>query len=192
MNNEEAVAAKRRRGRPPGSGIDDSKDLRAVADLLLAEPKLKPTTAMKRVVYGIGDNQLRRLQDKWKVGKDCLLAEARERAREHARQAEARRKAAEQAHLLSLAPSPSLAAGALLPGSATLTLAMMVLPPDSALGIAMEMTKLIQNLPETHPLRIADTIAKLSRRLDPLSALRPVLDLERRLNALDPFRHLWR
>ena len=41
-------------------------------------------------------------------------------------------------------------------------------------------------------MRVLDTITKLGRRLDALSGLSRVLDLEKRLGALDPLRHLRR
>ncbi len=52
-----------RRGRPRGSGLDDRVSLRAIADLLEADPALKPTTAIKRI--GVSDpSTIRRLRDK--------------------------------------------------------------------------------------------------------------------------------
>lgn len=69
-----------RRGRPRGTGIDDVPTLAAVADVLLASPGMRPSTAMKRVVRGLEATQLRRLQEKWKVQGGRFLAEAGERA----------------------------------------------------------------------------------------------------------------
>lgn len=75
----------RRRGRPPGSGKDDAPLLDAVADLLVSDPTLRPTTAIKRVIYtqkstGTRDESLtRRLQGKWRAQADDLLQKARER-----------------------------------------------------------------------------------------------------------------
>jgi hypothetical protein len=77
----------RPRGRPRGTGKDDSLPLTEVADLLVANPLLKPTTAMKRVMQGGKDwgatdeTLLRRWQDKWKHQGEVFLAAARERAR---------------------------------------------------------------------------------------------------------------
>lgn len=52
------------RGRPKGSGIDDSAQLAAIARLIDADPKLKPTTAIKAL--GITDPSIiRRLRDKY-------------------------------------------------------------------------------------------------------------------------------
>lgn len=70
-----------RRGRPRGTGIDDTPTLAEVADILLASPGMRPTTAMKRAVRGVEATQLRRLQEKWRVHGGRLLAEARERGR---------------------------------------------------------------------------------------------------------------
>jgi hypothetical protein len=57
---------KRKRGRPVGSCIDDSPLLARVADILLSDPKLKPTTAIKRVLGSPDPSPIRRLQSKWK------------------------------------------------------------------------------------------------------------------------------
>lgn len=75
------TSQKRRRGRPPGTGKDDRAALRAVADLLIANPALRPSTAMRRAVRNIGDSHLRRLQGKWQRDGACLLAEAAEHVR---------------------------------------------------------------------------------------------------------------
>ena len=73
---------RKRRGRPPGSGADDTATLIAMADLLAAEPDLKPTTAMKRAVRKIGASQLRRLQVKWKKDGAALPAAAQQRRKQ--------------------------------------------------------------------------------------------------------------
>lgn len=76
---------KRGRGRPKGSGINDDREMRQIADMLLENPKLKPTTAMHRILrdsrYEASTDtaRIRRWQDKWKVGKELFLAEASER-----------------------------------------------------------------------------------------------------------------
>lgn len=55
-----------RRGRPRGSGLDDRVQLRRIADLLEADPALKPTTAIKAL--GVTDpSTIRRLRDKLKT-----------------------------------------------------------------------------------------------------------------------------
>jgi hypothetical protein len=79
---------KRSRGRPKGSGKDDSALLSAVADLVLIDA-IKPTTAMKRLIrQGIEkktilDSEraatLRRLQEKWKESPETLKAQAQAR-----------------------------------------------------------------------------------------------------------------
>lgn len=51
------------RGRPKGSGLNDSAQLAAIQKLLAADPALKPTTAIKKV--GVTDpSAVRRLRDK--------------------------------------------------------------------------------------------------------------------------------
>lgn len=76
----------KKRGRPRGTGKNDTPYLAQVAEFMVVDPKLKPTTAMKRVIatrrnWGATDDTLlRRWQDKWKnVGAD-LLSAAKERA----------------------------------------------------------------------------------------------------------------
>lgn len=55
-----------RRGRPRGSGLDDRAQLRRIAQLLEADPNLKPTTAIKAI--GVSDpSTIRRLRDKLKA-----------------------------------------------------------------------------------------------------------------------------
>ena len=73
---------KRSRGRPKGSGKDDSAFLKRVADLLLQNPDMKPTTAIKRVIGVDNPSNIRRLQVKWKANREALLAAARERKAE--------------------------------------------------------------------------------------------------------------
>lgn len=56
-----------RRGRPRGSGLDDRVQLRRIAELIEADPSLKPTTAIKAL--GVSDpSTIRRLRDKLKAG----------------------------------------------------------------------------------------------------------------------------
>ncbi|RQH13604.1 hypothetical protein [Bradyrhizobium sp. RP6] len=78
--------AKRGRGRPKGSGKNDGPILDRVADAIVKDPQLKPTTAMLRIIRGQSGwdateaTLLRRLQGKWKNESEKLLNAARERA----------------------------------------------------------------------------------------------------------------
>jgi hypothetical protein len=78
---------KRGRGRPPGEGKQDKPFLEEVADLLIADSRLKPTSAMKKVLqsrkdWGSTDETIiRRWQVKWKAYGAALLVTARERAK---------------------------------------------------------------------------------------------------------------
>lgn len=55
-----------RRGRPRGSGLDDQSQLRKISELLDADPRLKPTTAIKAI--GVSDpSTIRRLREKLKA-----------------------------------------------------------------------------------------------------------------------------
>ncbi len=57
---------KKTRGRPKGSGLDDSSHLDAIAKLIAEDPDLKPTTAIKKL--GITDpSAVRRLRDKYRT-----------------------------------------------------------------------------------------------------------------------------
>jgi hypothetical protein len=52
------------RGRPKGTGLDDAGPLAAIADMIAANPGMKPTTAIKAL--GITDpSTVRRLRDKY-------------------------------------------------------------------------------------------------------------------------------
>lgn len=76
------------RGRPRGTGKNDVPYLSQVADLLVANPKLTATAAMKKVIakhlpseWNASDSTLiRRWQIKWKVKGIQFMNEARERA----------------------------------------------------------------------------------------------------------------
>jgi hypothetical protein len=77
---------KRLRGRPRGSGKDDSRHLAKVAEVLVKEPSLKPTAAMTRVMRSCGDWKaasekalIRRWQQKWSNNKESFLLAARKR-----------------------------------------------------------------------------------------------------------------
>lgn len=71
---------KKRRGRPTGSTLKgDLKLLHKMADLILKEPSLTPTTAIKRVVADWTETIVHRLRGKWKKQRETLLAAARER-----------------------------------------------------------------------------------------------------------------
>ena len=72
-------STKRNRGRPRGTGLDDSPMLKKMADLLAADPKLKPTRAIKRVLEQPGETNVRRLQGKWKDDGARYLADAQAR-----------------------------------------------------------------------------------------------------------------
>ena len=69
-----------RYGRPKGSGLDDHKQLESIAALLAANPKLKPTTAIRSL--GVSDpSAIRRLRDKFRIQQAKLMADARRSAR---------------------------------------------------------------------------------------------------------------
>lgn len=68
---------KRGRGRPRGPVKDDSGTLKLVARLMVREPKLKATTAMRRVLTAPSDAVVRRLQIRWKNEGPAFLEEAK-------------------------------------------------------------------------------------------------------------------
>jgi hypothetical protein len=64
------------RGRPTGSGKNDSDLLAQLADLLIARRGMKPATALKQLRRGISDTDLHRLGRKWRVDHEVLLQRA--------------------------------------------------------------------------------------------------------------------
>ncbi len=69
-----------RYGRPKGSGLDDRQQLETLAALLAANPKLKPTTAIRSL--GVEDpSAIRRLRDKFRLEQAKLMADARRATR---------------------------------------------------------------------------------------------------------------
>ena len=69
-----------RYGRPKGSGLNDRQQLETIAALLAADPKLKPTTAIRSL--GVNDpSTIRRLRDKFRLEQARLMASARRSAR---------------------------------------------------------------------------------------------------------------
>jgi hypothetical protein len=74
--------AKTSRGRPKGTGLNDTAHLRAIAGLLAAQPDLKPTTAIKKL--GIDDpSVIRRLRDKYHASETELIGELKAGALEN-------------------------------------------------------------------------------------------------------------
>src|SRR5689334_19459777 len=76
---DDDVPVKPVRGRPRGTGKPDDGALRAIADLLVADVTLSPTTAIKRTVGSQNPSTTRRLQVKWKARGSAFLREARRR-----------------------------------------------------------------------------------------------------------------
>lgn len=70
---------KRSRGRPRGTGLDDTRTMSRVADMLVANSSLKPTTAIKSALDNPTETAVRRLQGKWKDHGNRYLADARAR-----------------------------------------------------------------------------------------------------------------
>ena len=69
MSQEKSV-----RGRPKGSGLVDGFHLKAIAELISADPRLRPTTAIRNL--GITDpSAVRRLRDKFKSMQMDLIGE---------------------------------------------------------------------------------------------------------------------
>jgi len=60
------LEAKSRRGRPKGTGIDDSDRIARLAEMIRNNPALKPTTAIRSMGF-TDPSVIRRLRDKYKV-----------------------------------------------------------------------------------------------------------------------------
>ena len=86
------MTEKRKRGRPRGPSKDDQLLLAKIADDLVADPSLKPTTAMRRRTKGILPCPVRRLQGRWKDSGEQYLAAA------HARRKAATERAQERSY----------------------------------------------------------------------------------------------
>lgn len=68
----------KKRGRPKGTCKDDGEKLAAIAEALVREPSMKPTTAIKRCGY-TNEADIRRLQYKWSQEGANYLAAAKSR-----------------------------------------------------------------------------------------------------------------
>jgi hypothetical protein len=71
-NTSEPAQAKR--GRPPGTGKNDTDRLRKIAELMAADPALKPTTAIK-LIGETDPSAIRRLRDKFHEAQPALMAD---------------------------------------------------------------------------------------------------------------------
>lgn len=105
------ASATARQGRPKGSGIDDSQQLARIAALLAADPKLKPTTAIRSL--GIEDPSLiRRLRDKYRAKRTVLETSARQKATTNPKP-----KAASNGVENSMTPATAVTSSRLTPGT---------------------------------------------------------------------------
>lgn len=69
------------RGRPKGTGIDDEVLLREIARLSLADPELRPTTAIKQLGHS-NPSTIRRVRDKFKVRGEQIMLSLKRQASE--------------------------------------------------------------------------------------------------------------
>ena len=80
------TTVKRLRGRPRGTGKNDTRQLEQVAEFMISNLSLKPTTAMKQVIASrkswdaSDETLLRRWQEKWKMQGAKFLTQARQQA----------------------------------------------------------------------------------------------------------------
>ncbi|TPI83484.1 hypothetical protein [Mesorhizobium sp. B2-8-9] len=81
------MTEKRGRGRPEGTGKKDGPFLADMADLMIRTPKMRKTTAIRRVMAARSDWEaaspeamVHRLQEKWKAEGEAHLAAAHKRA----------------------------------------------------------------------------------------------------------------
>lgn len=79
------TSSKKAIGRPKGSEKDDNAVLAAIADRIVSNPALRPTTAMRQLRRKATDAEIRRWQSKWKDRGETLLADASARAEARAR-----------------------------------------------------------------------------------------------------------
>jgi len=118
--------ASARYGRPKGTGLDDRQRLASIAAALVANPKLKTTTAIRSL--GFDDpSTIRRLRDKFNLDQGRLMAEARRASR-----AKAPAPQQEYAKVVALQPTPALPLGSTQKSSPFQSRSMV---PQSALFI---------------------------------------------------------
>ncbi|SES21737.1 hypothetical protein [Sphingobium sp. YR768] len=103
------------KGRPKGSEKNDDAALSAVADMIVINAGLRPTTAMRCFNKKATPSELRRWQAKWKERKEGYLADARLRVETKAREEVERRTASAQSsrparigHLAMLLDTPAM------------------------------------------------------------------------------------
>jgi len=187
------TSPKRPCGRPRGSEINDTPALAQIADLLVREATLKPTTAMKRVMrarkdWGATDaTLLRRWQGKWSQRGAALLAAARERARP-------------KPAVSSPSPSPFLSPMATIASAIKaavgIDLAKIGTVAQFAKGIAAlespTIKLLADHINQLESLPIMQTFAVHRRLLDTLApALRINEEHQRARNTLAEQQHAW-
>lgn len=91
------------RGRPKGSGIDDQRSLRSIAELIEQKPGIRPTTAIRQL--GVNDpSEIRRLRDKYRAVSAELMAEIRQTKRKES--AAAKQRADQRAAVAPNPPTP--------------------------------------------------------------------------------------
>ena len=125
--------ASARYGRPKGTGLDDRKRLESIAAALVADPKLRPTTAIRAL--GIDDpSTIRRLRDKFNLEYGKLMAEARRaaRAKSSGTQREVAKLAAQSGIDIEPVIKPSAIANA-LPAPKSSPLPSLSIVPQSSL-----------------------------------------------------------
>jgi len=66
--------ARKTRGRPKGSGIDDERALKKIATLIAGDSDLKPTAAIRKLGY-TNASEIRRLRDKFKLRNNANSSE---------------------------------------------------------------------------------------------------------------------
>ncbi len=107
-----------KRGRPKGSGIDDSATLREIANAISADKELKPTTAIRRL--GISDpSTIRRLRDKFMRNREILLAEIKTKKAHKStlRQKKVSRRTSSSPYILKTPPNYGIDRANLMTGS---------------------------------------------------------------------------
>jgi hypothetical protein len=159
------VMGTRKPGRPIGTGKVDEPLLRQVAELLLSDSELKPTTAMKRLVGPDKASDIRRLQVKWKTEGAKVLAEAQQRRR--AAEAQASRQTGTLRDISSLADrlasSPAMKLAREMENSPSMKLAR-----EMQNSPAMRLVREMQNSPAM----------KLAREMQNSPAMRLVREMQ--------------
>lgn len=157
--------AKRPRGRPRGPSPRlvqlDQPVLDQAAELILEE-RIPPTTAFRRIVPGIKDTRIRRLQERWRNCGQETLAAAEERKRVRVRKV--------QEEAVARVRSPASFPWSVDPGFLRALTSILTLDHPSVPTSVIESFSASKNLNELHWLWDCPFVSEMVRMTQPLAS----------------------